>query len=680
MKKYLFILCSAAIMAACQKSETAAPVENGTATGGDVIVTFAGGALSKVSVGDKVGDSYQGLWTSGDAIAVYKTDGTSIGNASLQSGAGEHSGTFALATDPSLADGTAVRVVYPASSSYSGENSIASEQNAGKDLAGRTFAFSEALVTSSTSVVGFSLYHAAALVKVVVSSSEYEGASVDHIIFRCEGAALSGTFTTNLETKEVTPADTKDYVKVNTSITLGSSAQEIWFTAIPSDLSGKELDIAFHITKDGNSFYLPVGFKGKELKANTVNSFGISSLKESDCVSWYEPFDTRVMDCPTYAYGDANTFFIQCKNGSTYTGATYAANADIPNSVEISIKARGEFLKVHNPVGATFEWAKKGSTSTIYTMRTSGYSASGVDPTKYSFSYDGKTTVTVTNTGAFAGSPILLMKKDGKVLWSWTFWNIAADGTKVESIDFGGYKLANMDIGQATLDGATWAANLNGSNPDLLYRTVNRYQFGRHMPIFFETYWSIHNEDNSETGNVPVVYGPVTIDEAISNPVGVVANQTIDTDLKPWCSDMKANIWGGLAKAEDGQKAVMDPCPKGWRVADKNALEAMRTQTITTQAGAGYQGLCSNGNLFMRAGTCTAKTTNNSSGIHVVGTEGGAANGTSGVGKWWSCYVAGASSTSTYCLTASTTAFGISNYLLFAYSCSVRCQVDEDNR
>lgn len=56
--------------------------------------------------------------------------------------------------------------------------------------------------------------------------------------------------------------------------------------------------------------------------------------------------------------------------------------------------------------------------------------------------------MTVTNTGAFAGAPILLMKDaTGKVLWAWTFWNIAADGTKLDPVTVGKYGFAPMDIG-----------------------------------------------------------------------------------------------------------------------------------------------------------------------------------------------------------------------------------------
>lgn len=680
MKKICLIPVLCIAIAACSKIEETNHVEV-TQGGGATTVTFAGGSVStKVSIGDKVDGAYQGLWASGDAIAVYKADGTSLGAASLNSGAGENVGTFSLATDPSLADGATVRVIYPATASYSGENTIPTEQTASRDLSGRTVAWSDALVTSSTSVVGFTLYHAPAIIKIQVASTEYAGATVDHVIFRSIGNGVSGTFTANYSANTVTAMDTEDYVKVSTSLTLSSTAQEIWFTALPTDLTGEEIDIAFHITTGSQTFYLPVAFKGGELKSNTVNVFSLTALSADNCTSWYEPFDTRVMDSPTWAYGDANTFFIQCKNGATYTGATYVENDNVPSSVDISIKARGDFLKVVNPTGATFKWAVKPGTSTVYAMRTSGYSASGVDPTKYTYSYDGKQTVTVTNNGAYAGSPILLMKKGGKVIWSFTFWNIAADGTSIEPVTIGGYKLANMDIGQATTNISTWVTNLNGSNPDVLYRTVNRYQFGRHMPVFFEYYWSVLNADAGETGNVPAIYGPVTLEEYISNPVGIVANQTVDTDLNPWCSDMTNNVWGGLGTESGGEKSVMDPCPKGYRVADKVTLQAVKNATVTAETTSGAQGLYSDGNLFLRAGTCTAKTTNDKSNVHVISTEGGANTGTSGVGKWWSNYIAGSSSTSAFVLNASTSAFSESNYLVRSYSCSVRCQVDDDNR
>lgn len=683
MKKYRRFTTLAIIIAAISCSKEEEQVGPGTnneghySDGSTVTFVCKSTEVTKITIGEKESDGYYyGFWAAGDALAVYKTeDNSSLGTAALVSGAGEKNASFSL--ESSVADGTSVRVLYPATATL-GTNEIPTEQNGNADINDRTIAYSSVLSTSKSAPVNFSLTHTAAICRVIVGSDSFSGGTLNHIIFRSMGNAVSGTFTTNFSTGIITPSTTEDYVKVNVGSTLSTTPQDIWFTCLPGDFSGASMYIALNITKDGSTFTIPVAFSGKQLSPGKITVFNIPDLSESNCVSWYEPHDTRLMVHPTYAYGEANTFFIQCKSGSTYTGATYTPNPSIPNSVAVSIKARGDFTKVVNPIGSEFEWAKN-SSGTIYTMRMTGYVGSDkVNPRdNFTFSYDGATTVTVSTKGAaYAGAPILLMKKGGKTLWAFNFWNIAADGTTVDEVTIDGYKFLNMDIGQATTQYATWKASAT-NNP--VYRTINKYQWGRFVPVFWETNWTVDNAETSKVGNVPTKWGPVSLEEELANPLGIVANKTLNEDLTSWCSDNITSAWGGCA-ATTGTKAVMDPCPKGYRVPDKDALAAIKNSSFTTESTLGYGGIYSEGSLFIASGIINARRTSDA-GLYISGS---ANTGTLSQGIYWSNYNGGPGTNTSYGiqLAYSNPAFKINviNSGNRTIAASVRCQVDENNR
>lgn len=652
MKKYFAIAIALTMVCACGKEIVEATPDQADSG----VTLFSGGfAETKISLGDKDGSVWKALWEDGDALTV-KVGGETKGTATLVSGVGSNLGTFSY--PGTIADGTDVELIYE-------EQAIDAEQSkASTDRSFKTSATANARVEAGSAT--FTMTHNSAVVRVNVASEELSGATLNAVILRCEGANLN--------------ANDGDYVRVSLTDTpaLSTTAKEIVFSVKEYDCTGKEIDIAFELTKDEESFTLPVGFTGKAIAANKVNSFVLGTLSEAYCVGWYEPHDTRLMVHPTYAYGEANTFFIQCKSGSTYNGATYTPNSSIPSSVAVSIKARGDFTKVVNPIGSEFEWAKN-SSGTVYTMRMTGYVGTDkVNPRdNFTFSYDGSTTVTVSTKGAaYAGAPILLMKKGGKTLWAFNFWNIAADGTTVEEVSIDGYKFLNMDIGQATTQYATWKAAAS-NNP--VYRTVNKYQWGRFVPTFWETGWSIDNAATSETGNVPTKYGPITLEEELTNPLGIVQNSTLNVAISSWCSDNITSAWGGCA-ATTGTKAVMDPCPKGYRVPDKEALQAIKNSSFSTESTTGYPGINVSGSLFLSSGVIQASRTTE----HYLNIGGAGASGSPGQAIYWSNYNGGPGTNTSYGiqLAYSSSAFKINeiNAGNRAIAASVRCQKDTDNR
>ena len=448
----------------------------------------------------------------------------------------------------------------------------------------------------------FTMNPITALAQVKITSTEFADYAVKKVsIWNEDDVTISGAFNVNVETMEFqlypNETPTRAGVQISTPKLLSEiTTQNIYVNLLPCDLTGKDMWLMVEMEGAKGSVTLPVKKEGVKFEAGKTTTIDLSNLSMADNAvgEWYVPTESRLLAGLGYAYGDANCYLIQCKNGSTYNGATYTPNADIPNEVKIDIRPRGDLSKVVDPKGATFEWFKKGAqtavfgqgTGAVYTARTAGYTASAVDPTAYEVTYDGNYTVTVKNTGAYAGAPILLMIKDGKILWAWSFWNISADCTQLEATKIGDYEFANMLIGQNTTQYETWVANKNGSNPDPVYRFVAYYQWGRHVPShYWDYYWSVdlglasvpfEGWMTSASGNVPVwITQPVTLAEALARPVGGI--YAPGANVPSWCSEVYTDLWGDTSysrdKAEVGTKSIYDPCPKGWRVPDVLAAD-----------------------------------------------------------------------------------------------------------
>ena len=394
-----------------------------------------------------------------------------------------------------------------------------------------------------------------------------------------------------------------------------------FFGLEPKDYSEDKLWYVFTLEKDGVSRVLPVEIEGMDITAGTVIRYDIGDLSESmNAAPWYYPYeDTRLMAGAGYAYGDANTYLIQYKE-STYNGATLDPDASIPSSVTIDYRLRGDLFASPRPENVTFEWLQGyDNTSTpswgIYTMdRTSkitncdSYTIS-VDEDDYE--------VTVTNTGAHAGAPILLMKKDGKVLWAWTFWNIAADGTRLQATDFGGVQLANMTIGHASTIKEKIVQGMTE-----IRRSTYYYQWGRPIPTFSASgagaYFSENDSRNVANPRVPVCdLGPLTVEEALEHPGYLIQNPhvtgTKSTNLNDWIKDSaeeNSDLWGGTDIASEGVKSIYDPCPKGWRVADAKTymnvcpmpVVAYSKDDYPQETMTGYHGVYVEGVLFPCSG------------------------------------------------------------------------------
>ena len=728
-----------------------------------IILTLTGDAQaeeveSRIIVdGSTSGGKYIVKWRNDDAVGIFSADGTTINNVkaaetSISSGA-HKTATFATESAVAANTGDEIVVYYPhnAGTTYANgkfsANLAASQETDNYTVAygfsAYTFAYDVATVDAEGGVK-FALEHPLAYVKVQVEVTDYvknwmvRGVQ---IVDRTGAAKLAGDYTIDTATGELTvtngtPSVEQYFKNAPTGTVEATSTRYMTLATLPWDFTGSEVWVVAKFVDDkGNTIYVPTKYENAKLKAGAWNIIKLKLTADSQSVkSFYEPLDTRLMPGLGYAYGEQNTYLIQCKNGSTYTGGTYTPNADIPSSVKVDIRGRGDFSKIADISKATFEWFKLGvqtngnGNRTIYVGGSANYAGSNVDATAYTIDDSTKAQgyITVKNTGAYAGSPILLMKVDNKVVWAWYFWNISADGTQLEGVDVGnGNLLANMLIGQNTTNFAAWGSNPKSTTNSLAqpaYRFVAYYQHGRFMPAAFWTnLWTIddgvneksvdaynsHKEiqngkevtvyeyDNPKTwaaGGTPVIRtdGPISLAESIARPVGFIMSTQRNTHQAKWCSDELMDLWGaGTNNANAAVKTVFDPCPKGWRVADYSSYNTILTNkakaVLATEVGA--PGLLYDGKLVMlSAGYINARTASTNGRMDSMGAAEIATNEKSVYVNEWSNFVGSATASMPRLLYSKTNSGSSSGeYLKLAMfnrstGIPIRCQKDVDNR
>ena len=359
MKNRLFAIGAMILMMTSCTQDELISSDNGKepATAGSCL-TLVGlsSPQTRVSIGDKTGDVYPVIWSEGDALGVFsRTAGTDINNVqSLLSdeSIGQNSGVF-TSDDVKMAEegATELLIYYPyRASTELAENgnkitstlSVEQEQSRPGDshhIGKYGFAFAKATVSSPDMLAKFTLNHAMAYVKFSISSQElstYKLKSVS-LYDKETKTPLSGVFTADLDTDELTyGTDVKPYATVSlTTPELLASAQDIYLTTYPADLSGKEVYIVITLENDQQTVTIPILKEGKQLKANAVNTIAVNNLKLSDnSCEWYEPVETRLL-AGGWAYGESNCLL------------TNISTEGVDNV--INVKARGNFMEVEEP-------------------------------------------------------------------------------------------------------------------------------------------------------------------------------------------------------------------------------------------------------------------------------------------------------------------------------------------
>lgn len=556
-------------------------------------------------------------WNSGAELGLFSaTSGVRIVNAkcTIADGAGKANATF---TTPGLdlveGENTfAVSYPYNASIIYaSGKFNNFSVSDAQVQSAPGAAANCIAVGTASGTpgkdeTFKFGLTPVTAVAKVTVGTAieKYIGQSIKKVSISNESEVIGGNFNvTDIRTGEIQKIDGKGLTTVGVSVTAPAAiesgkAQDFYINILPADFKGKEVSIVIEVEKDGVPATMLVKKTDLAFNAGETVLIDLSDIKSGDLAAekWYCDDDTRLLPGLGYAYGQANTFFIQCKNGQTYAGGTYSPNNTISDEVVIDYRVRGNLANITEdliPEDVTFEWLTL-SSGKLYTPRTNELGGTNIKFTSdeagtvslFTITHNASEyTVTVKNTGTFAGAPVLVMKKAGKVLWAWTFWNVAADGgvqddatTTIAPVTAGGYKFAPMDLGQPSP--ALW----NAGSSAALYNMNILYQWGRPFPVLWTSFWSMDGYKDGAAGNVVAVQGPLSLKESLSK-VGMIYS---DTEMRDWCTESTAGLWGSTEDGEaDSEKTIYDPCPKGWKVASLPAVTALAAASKTFDSESG---------------------------------------------------------------------------------------------
>lgn len=725
MKKSLFVLCLAALsFAACNKNEMEYPTPEAGA--------------SYIFEGTVATDGF--TWNSASIIGVYGlTDGVKLANAEcridgyavpVEPEEGEEAPEFV----PSKYDGEAVaQFISPAMDLVKGPNeflvyspysddmtyipsqkkiynlSVADSQvQPAPGIAGGCFAFgiSEA-IPGKDKVFPFTLNPVTAMLKINISSKEFAGYGVKKVSLIDESgkAELGGIFDVVIDKMEFSTA--QSFSKVATTVTAPKAmaegeTQSVYINVLPGNYSSTEFTILVEMTSSKGSVTVPIKRNGVNCEAGKTAEINISDLKSADNIyAWYCPVETRQLVGASYAYGDANTYVIQSK--TNVYGGSLVPNADIPSEVVIDYRMRGDFTQGEIPEDVTFEWATKADGAVYYARNDGDFTSDGFtfepNPANY--------TVKVTCTTATGAAPILLMKKNGKTLWGWAFWNIAADGTKLEPVKVGSYELANMSIGQATTNNEAWLKASTSKSPNN-NKTIYYYQWGRYLPsCLWQSYWSGgflataagQPEIAQKAGNVPFIQGPfATIKESLDYPYGAITHfdpaysaseQKDHVNLTNWTDEYKGDLWGCVVgKADEaGTKSIYDPCPKGWRVPDHNALKAIEEtvgkKPTTYVETTGAKGL-NVGSMYLGYSGYIDFKNLPSSGYRPTNYGGTGSTGwTSGMSTYWSNYCASQNANSPFAYRyygsnkSDESTFG---QMIRTAAMAVRCQKDEANR
>ncbi|MGN0190064.1 MAG: hypothetical protein ACI39U_00255, partial [Candidatus Cryptobacteroides sp.] len=331
-------------------------------------LVFSGSTVidTKIAIGEKDGQIYPLLWQEGDAISIWSANvapgdndpegnPTVIGNlvgeqAQLWSGSsGKTSGVFQTNNPVSVSEDENIVILYPAATLSYSEGVISAtipefqEQrgsNSSIHIGKYAVAYDKILLKAEqTEDVTFHLTQKTAFVKLVLSTSEYSSMQLAGASLTCAGEKLSGAVKVNVEDGKLSSSATSDRVgvKYRTPVPF-SQTQEVYFTALPCDLAGKECILTVSMTDGSKTVTIPAKINGGKLEESKLSVIKLDNISRStvNC-EWYEPEETRDL-LDAWAYGPQNTYFIEQK-----------ANGSGDTEIKIDVKARGDFSKVKQP-------------------------------------------------------------------------------------------------------------------------------------------------------------------------------------------------------------------------------------------------------------------------------------------------------------------------------------------
>ena len=518
-KNLIYLLAVAAAAIACTKEADFQTIGSGRT------VFSCTSVDTRISLGDKTGDTYPALWQADDRIDIYNaSDNSLIGTATLSPEyAGMQQGEFIL--DRELTDGTVVKVVYPAGDGFA----VPAEQE--KDSADDKTLVTKAEsgdVTVQGGKASFTLSHQCAIIKVDVSSSEFSGMLLKSVCLYSASATVS---------------DQGDYARVTYGTPAAVSADgtvSAVFAARPITES-KDFYVAVKLvdaTDALSTVCIPKKFSGKQLNAGKVTRVDFTSLATSDnAVAWYNPSCKRYIPEGGWCYGSSTTMVVPPTANAT-------ANWDV--------RACGDFLDVIR-YAAEPKSLQLRCGDVVNTGNAGVWTVDRTTPKKNAYAAIKSYAPTILLTAApkngkktVAGF-FNLCDAENKIIWSFMFWG----ASPAETVYTNG-TVMNMNLGGSSPDGAL--AEQRGSY----------YQWGRPFPFGYGS--------ALQTVNTSLSITSYAISATNAHSIGVS-----DETNNDWWRDgtHKYDLWGNTETTNTsagGKKSIFDPCPQGWKVASAAIL------------------------------------------------------------------------------------------------------------
>lgn len=530
MKKTFIILAVAVAAVACIKEEMTAPsyAEGQTIFTGEFLNT-------KIALGDKENGVYPAEWEADDQLAIYDaTSNTLLGTAALTSeSVGQRMGTFVL--NQTIADGTKVKVVYPATE-ISG---VAAEQTKASAADKHLIAKAESEeITIQNQQAAFALTHKNAIVKVDVNSSEFAGKLLKSVTIYSAGAVI---------------ANDSDYARVTftapAAISAGETQSAVFMTLPVTTDTDFYVSVKLVDAQDElRTISIPKKFTAKQLKAGQVNTIPFTSLASTDnAVAWYNPECNRYIPEGGWCYGTSNTFVCAPVAGTSGT---------------FDVRAQGEFIDV-------IRYAKEPKKMQLRcgNMQATGvgsvWTVDDTTPSKTKYAtlasynptivYNSDTKVSKSNATSYVGGVFNLCDNAGNVIWSYLCW-----AASFNSIDLDNGTIMDLNLGF----GGTKLSDNSISDQGVYYQWGRPFAFG----------YPKGAEGQTVNADLRISSYQQSAENAMS------MGCTTDADNRDWWQDgtHRYDLWGNpetTTTSTGGKKSIFDPCPTGWKVASAALLK-----------------------------------------------------------------------------------------------------------
>ena len=539
--------------------------------GNSKTIVFYGEAFpqTKTSIGSPEDGKYPVLWSAGDQIGIY---GMNIGflneAATLDDGsAGYNSGIFVLNTTEQVAvDAQDLVIYYPYSTGteYSDgalHSVIPYEQKQARPgdsghtgkyaLAYAKSAIEDADADGNNPPVQFSLTHAVAYVKFVVSGGSFSSWKLNGVSLYSEGAHITGDISANVTTGEVTGAYQRDHAVVTVEETADlSQPQEIWMVTAPCDLTGKETVVSVSMTDGSVIKTIPMKMNLGQLEANAVNVIPVTvdDSKVAADFPWYETDETREL-AAGWAYGPENTYIF------TESG----------QEMILDVKARGYYIGIEEPKKVNImigdnNLAGRGCLEAETSKPGSWWGAPDFVDLGADYTVRVKVLPENASISEWFGK-IGIADENNEYLWAITIWYVPG-GVQEEQ-----YRTAV--VMDRMLGGRAPQADDN--------KCYGAYfQWGRPFPFS----WGSGTFGSAATTARDLKQSARNVDK-------VLFYKDVENANGDWWlgdqtgarSDRKDDFWGnpnngtGAGSAENGVKTVFDPCPVGWMVASPAVIK-----------------------------------------------------------------------------------------------------------